>query len=310
MLRSGLIWLSRQKSIFRFVKNNGFAKKFAARFVAGESIETACDAVAALNAQGVTASLDQLGESVTNEAEARETGQKYLRLLDEIARRKLNANVSVKLTSLGQDISDSVCEAITRSILDRAKQYGTFVRLDMEGSDYTQRTLDFFAQRLFPDYPENVGIVLQSMMRRTPQDVAWANTKQCRVRICKGAYLEPATVAFPDKKDVDRTYVECAKALIQHGKYPGIATHDPAIITELNAWAKANGIAADRFEYQMLYGVRRDLQEQIVRDGWRMRIYVPFGTQWYPYLMRRMAERPANLWFITGNVLRETFRSR
>jgi proline dehydrogenase len=310
MLRSSLIWLSRQKSIFRFVKNNGFAKNFASRFVAGESIETACDAVAALNAHGVTASLDQLGESVTSEAEARETGQKYLRLLDEIAKRKLNANVSVKLTALGQDISDRVCEEITRSILERARQYGTFVRLDMEGSDYTQRTLDFFAQRLYPDYPENVGIVLQSMMRRTPQDVAWANEKHCRVRICKGAYLEPTSVAFPDKRDVDRTYVECAKSLIEQGNYPGLATHDPAIITEIATWAKANGIGPERFEYQMLYGVRRDLQEQIVRDGWRMRIYVPFGTQWYPYLMRRMAERPANLWFITGNVLRETFKSR
>jgi proline dehydrogenase len=310
MLRSSLIWLSRQKSIFRFVRNNGFAKKVASRFIAGETIGAACDAVAVLNTQGVTASLDQLGESVTSEAEARETGRRYLELLDEIHRRGLNANVSVKLTSLGQDISDAICEQITRSILDRAKQYGTFVRLDMEGSDLTQRTLDFFAQRLYPDYSENVGIVLQSMLRRTAKDVAWANEKQCRVRICKGAYLEPATVAFPDKKDVDRNYLECAKALIQHGNYPGIATHDPAIINELNAWAKASGINPDRFEYQMLYGVRRDLQEQLVKDGWRLRLYVPFGTQWYPYLMRRMAERPANLWFITGNVLKETFKSR
>jgi proline dehydrogenase len=310
MLRSSLIWLSRQKSIFRFVRNNGFAKKVASRFIAGEDIGAACDAVAVLNTQGVTASLDQLGESVTSEAEARETGRRYLELLDEINRRGLNANVSVKLTSLGQDISDAICEDITRAILARAKQYGTFVRLDMEGSDYTQRTLDFFSQRLYPDFRENVGIVLQSMLRRTAEDVAWANELKCRVRICKGAYLEPASVAFPDKKDVDRNYVECAKALIEHGNYPGIATHDPAIIAELNAWAKANRISPDRFEYQMLYGVRRDLQEQLGKDGWRLRLYVPFGTQWYPYLMRRMAERPANLWFITGNVLKETFRSR
>ncbi len=310
MLRSSLIWLSRQKSIFRFVRNNGFAKKVASRFVAGETLEAACDAVVALNAKRVPASLDQLGESVTSEPEARETGLRYLQLLDEIARRRLNANVSVKLTSLGQDVSDTLCEEITRSILDRAKKYGNFVRLDMEGSDYTQRTLDFFSRRLYPDYPEHVGIVLQSMLRRTTQDVAWANEKKCRVRICKGAYLEPASVAFPDKKDVDRCYVDCAKALIEHGKYPGLATHDPAIITEIGAWAKARGIGADQFEFQMLYGVRRDLQEQLVRDGWRLRLYVPFGTQWYPYLMRRMAERPANLWFITGNVLRESFRRR
>ena len=310
MLRASLIWLSRQKSIFRFVRHNGFAKRFASRFVAGETIESACDAVAALNAKGITATLDLLGESVTAEAEARETGKMYLRVLDEIARRQLNANVSVKLTALGQDISDEVCEDIARSILERARQYGTFVRFDMEGSGYTQRTLDFFAQRIFGDFPDTVGIALQSMMRRTPQDVAWANEKQCRVRLCKGAYLEPATVAFPDKKDVDRTYVECSKALIEHGRYPGLATHDPMIIAEVSAWAKASGIGADRFEYQMLYGVRRDLQEQIVRDGWGMRVYVPFGTQWYPYLMRRLAERPANIWFIAGNVLRETFRRR
>ncbi len=310
MLRSTLIYLSRQKSIFRFVRNNGFAKKMASRFIAGETIEAACDAVAIINKTGVTASLDQLGESVTREEEARDTGRRYLQLLDEINRRGLKANVSVKLTSLGQDISDALCEEITRSILERAKQYGTFVRLDMEGSDLTQRTLDFFAERLYPHFPENVGIVLQSMLRRTPKDVEWANQKHCRVRICKGAYLEPATVAFPDKRDVDRTYVECAKSLVLNGNYPGLATHDPVIINQITAWAKEQGISADRFEFQMLYGVRRDLQEQLVRDGWRLRLYVPFGTQWYPYLMRRMAERPANLWFITGNVLRETFRSR
>lgn len=310
MLRSTLIWFSRRRSIFRFIRNNGLAKQFAARFIAGETVETACNAVVALNARGISVSLDQLGESVTNEAEARETGRQYLRLLDEIAARKLDANVSVKLTSLGQDISDALCEEITHAILERAKRYGTFVRLDMEGSSYTQRTLDFFERRLYPAYPEHVGIVLQSMLRRTASDVAWANRLQCRVRICKGAYLEPAGVAFPDKRDVDRNYIECAKALIERGKYPGIATHDPAIITALNTWVTSSGIGKDRFEYQMLYGVRRDLQDQLVRDGWRLRLYVPFGTQWYPYLMRRMAERPANLWFITGNVLRESLRRR
>lgn len=308
MLRSTLIWLSRQQSIFRFVRHNGFAKKMASRFVAGETLDAACEAVRALNERGITASLDQLGESVTNEAEARQTGRLYLQLLDEIHRRGLHANVSVKLTSLGQDISDALCEEITRAILERARQYGNFVRLDMEGSDYTQRTLDFFSQRLYPAYASHVGIVLQSMLRRTAQDVAWANEKKCRVRICKGAYLEPARVAFPDKKDVDRNYLESAQALIQYGTYPGIATHDPAIIATLNAWVTANGIGRDRFEYQMLYGVRRDLQERLIADGYRVRVYVPFGTQWYPYLMRRMAERPANLWFITGNILRETFK--
>jgi proline dehydrogenase len=310
MLRKLLLYLSHQPRIFRFVRNNRLAKRFASRFVAGETVAAACDAVAALNRAGITASLDLLGESVNGEAEARETGRQYLHLLDEIQRRKLDANVSVKLTALGQDIRDDLCEENTRGILERAKEYGSFVRLDMEGSAYTQRTLDFFSQRLFPDYPANVGIVLQSALRRTMDDVEWAIARQCRVRICKGAYLEPPTVAFPAKRDVDANYVAAMKRLMTAGKYPGLATHDATIIAEAKRFATAEGIAPDRFEFQMLYGVRRDLQEAIVREGWRMRVYVPFGTQWYPYLMRRLAERPANIAFITGSVVREMLPGR
>ena len=307
MLRTFLLYLSRQPGIFRFVRHNGLAKRFASRFVAGETIASACDAVAELNAKGITATLDLLGESVTNEAEARETGRQYLALLDEMARRKLDANVSVKLTALGQDIRDDLCESVTTEILAKAKTLDSFVRLDMEGSPYTQRTLDFFAERLYPTYPGQVGIVLQSALRRTLDDIEWAIAKGCRVRLCKGAYLEPATVAFPNKKDVDATYVEGMRRLLARGHYPGIATHDETIITEVQRYARAEGIGPERFEFQMLYGVRRDLQERLVRDGWRVRVYVPFGTQWYPYLMRRLAERPANIAFILGNVLRETF---
>ena len=307
MLRTFLLYLSRQPGIFRFVRHNGLAKRFASRFVAGETIASACDAVAELNAKGITATLDLLGESVTNEAEARETGRQYLALLDEMARRKLDANVSVKLTALGQDIRDDLCESVTTEILAKAKTLDSFVRLDMEGSPYTQRTLDFFAERLYPTYPGQVGVVLQSALRRTLDDIEWAIAKGCRVRLCKGAYLEPATVAFPDKKDVDATYVEGMRRLLARGHYPGIATHDETIITEVQRYARAEGIGPERFEFQMLYGVRRDLQERLVRDGWRVRVYVPFGTQWYPYLMRRLAERPANIAFILGNVLRETF---
>lgn len=310
MLRKSLLYLSHQPQIFRFVRNNGLAKKFASRFVAGETIALACDAVAELAAKDITASLDLLGESVSNEAEARETARQYLELLDTMAARKLEVNVSVKLTALGQDISDALCEENTRAILERARSYGGFVRLDMESSDYTQRTLDFFSNRLFPDFPETVGIVLQTALRRTLTDIEWSVEQQCRVRICKGAYLEPATVAFPDKKDVDRTYVEGMKRLMQHGRYPGLATHDEAIIAEATRFAKDAGIAPDKFEFQMLYGVRRDLQERLVKEGWRLRVYVPFGTQWYPYLMRRLAERPANIAFITGNVMKEMFSSR
>lgn len=310
MFRKSLLYLSHQKQIFNFVRHNGLAKKFASRFVAGETIATACDAVADLNKKGITASLDLLGEAVTNDAEARETGRQYLELLDEIHRRKLDANVSVKLTALGQDINDALCEEMIRAILTRAKQYGTFVRLDMESSEYTQRTLDFFEQRLYPEFPEYVGVVLQSALRRTLDDVEWSIQRQCRVRICKGAYLEPATVAYPDKKDVDANYVSAMQRLMERGRYPGLATHDETILNEATRFAKAKGIGAERFEFQMLYGVRRDLQEKLVREGWRMRVYVPFGTQWYPYLMRRLAERPANVAFITGNVVKEMLSGR
>ncbi len=305
MLRTSLLYLSRQQGVFNFIRNVGFARKMASRFVAGETITTALDAVAALNAKGISASLDLLGESVANEAEARETGRQYLDILDRIQSRKLDANVSVKLTALGQDISDTLGLEVVRAVLERAKQYDSFVRLDMESSAYTDRTLDTFEHKLYPDFPKNVGVVLQSSLRRTLDDVDRANRLECRVRICKGAYLEPPTVAFPEKSDVDKNYVAAMHRLMEHGNYPGIATHDEVIIAEAKRFAKERNIATDRFEFQMLYGVRRDLQEQLVRDGYRIRVYVPFGTQWYPYLMRRLAERPANLAFMTGNIVKE-----
>ena len=303
MLRTSLLYLSRQPRIFRFVRNNRFAKAMASRFVAGESIATAMDAVKRLNVAGISASLDLLGESVHNAAEARHAGRQYVALLDAIDARGLDANVSVKMTAMGQDIDDALCEEIMHSILDRAKQYGSFVRLDMESSAYTQRTLDFFEQRLYLHYPDNVGVVLQSALRRTRDDVAHAITLGCRVRICKGAYLEPTLVAFPAKLDVDANFLACMHDLMERGRYPALATHDPAIIADARRFAAERGIASDRFEFQMLYGVRRDLQEQLVRDGYRMRVYVPFGTQWYPYLMRRLAERPANLFFVAKSLL-------
>jgi proline dehydrogenase len=306
MLRSSLLFLSRQQRIFDFVKNVGFARQMASRFVAGETIATALAAVEQLNAKGITASLDLLGESVSSEAEARDTGRQYLEILDRIEQKKLQANVSVKLTALGQDISDELGLEIVRQVLERAKQYKSFVRLDMESSAYTDRTLDTFEQTLYPDFPENVGVVLQSALRRTLDDVERANRLKCRVRICKGAYLEAATVAFPDKADVDRNYVAAMHRLMEHGNYPGIATHDELIINEAKRFAKERGIASDRFEFQMLYGVRRDLQEQLVKEGYRMRVYVPFGSQWYPYLMRRLAERPANIAFMAGNIVKES----
>ena len=310
MLRNALLYLSDQKQIFRFVRNNKLAKIFADRFVAGETLETALSAVSRLNARGITASLDLLGESVHNEAEARVAGQAYVNMLDRIYERRADANVSVKLTAMGLDISEDLCVAIMHKILQRAREYRTFVRIDMESSEYTQRTIDLFEQRLYPAYRENVGIVLQSYLYRTFADVEHANLLKARVRICKGAYKEPETVAYPAKKDVDTNYVRCMHALIEHGNYPGIATHDEAILREAKRFAKQKQIAPNRFEFQMLYGVRRDLQDQLVREGYRVRVYVPFGTQWYPYLMRRLAERPANVAFLTGNVFRELIGRR
>lgn len=310
MLRSALLYLSNQPQIFKFVRNNRVAKSFANRFVAGETLDTALAAVARLNARGISASLDLLGESVHNEAEARAAGEAYVSMLDRINERKANANVSVKLTAMGLDISEDLCVAIMHRILQRARDYGSFVRIDMESSEYTQRTLDLFEQRLYPAYRENVGIVLQSYLYRTFADVGHAIQLKARVRICKGAYKEPETVAYPAKKDVDSNYVRCMQELMLKGNYPGLATHDEAIIREARRFARDNKIPPDRYEFQMLYGVRRDLQDRLVREGYRMRVYVPFGTQWYPYLMRRLAERPANVAFITGNVVREMVGKR
>jgi proline dehydrogenase len=307
MLRSTFLYLSNQPQIFKFVRSNGLAQQFANRFVAGETIDTAMAAVKALNAKGITASLDLLGESTTSEADARAAQREYIALLDRIHADGANANVSLKLTAMGMDIDPALCVSVVREILAKAKATNNFVRLDMESSAYTEKTLQLFEKELYPGFEPNVGIVLQSYLTRTLTDVEFANRLKARVRICKGAYQEPASVAFPEKSDVDANYVKAMQALMKHGNYPGLATHDERIIDEAKRYAAAEGIAKDRFEFQMLYGVRRDLQEQLVKDGYRMRVYVPYGTQWYPYLMRRLAERPANVAFITGNVLRELF---
>jgi len=234
----------------------------------------------------------------------------YLEILDRIHEQHLNANVSLKLTAMGLDISEELCCRVMQDILDRAAKYDTFVRLDMEGSAYTQRTLDLFEHRLYPAYREHVGIVLQSYLYRTFADVEHANHIRARVRICKGAYKEPDTVAYAEKKEVDSNYIKCMHELMLRGNYPGIATHDEAIVREAKRFAKENAIDSSRYEFQMLFGVRRDLQDQLVREGYRMRVYVPFGTQWYPYLMRRLAERPANVAFLTGNVIKEMVGAR
>lgn len=310
MLRTFLLYLSNQAALFRLVRNNRLAQGFARRFVAGETLDDALEAVRALNARGISASLDELGESVTNEREARTTRDSYLRIMDRIAEANLNANVSVKLTALGLDVAEELCVGLMQDLLERARRHGTFIRIDMESSAYTERTLRLFEERFYPSYRPHVGIVVQSYLYRTWADTERAIELQCRVRLCKGAYKEPPSVAFPDKKDVDANYVKCMHALMERGNYPGLATHDPAIIAEAKRFARDRGLPSVRYEFQMLFGVRRDLQEDLVREGYRMRVYVPFGTQWYPYLMRRLAERPANIAFLTGNILREMVSRR
>jgi proline dehydrogenase len=308
MLRQAFLYLSNQQKIFRFVRNNRFAKRLAQRFVAGETLEEAIRAVDPLNKKGITASLDLLGESVHTEREAQAASREILTMLDRINERRVQANVSLKLTQMGLDISEELCVALMHDVVGRARDLRTFTRIDMEDSTYTERTLRLFEDRLHPSYGDHVGIVLQSYLYRTLADVERAIAIKARVRLCKGAYREPATVAYPEKADVDANYVRCMHKLLSEGNYPALATHDERIIREAKRYVRANGIGADRFEFQMLYGVRRDLQEQLVREGWRVRVYVPFGTQWYPYLMRRLAERPSNIAFITGNVVRELVR--
>jgi proline dehydrogenase len=309
-MRQGLLWLSEQRRVFNFVRRNRLARKFASRFVAGESIDQAVVAAGELAQRGVTASLDLLGESVTVAAEAVAARDQYLEMLDQLSRAGREVNVSVKLTQMGLDISEELCQDNMIRILEKARALRGFVRLDMESSDYTEKTLDFFTQRLFPSYGEHCGVVIQSALRRSEQDIDNLIALRARVRLCKGAYLEPPAVAFPDKKDVDRNYVLLMERLLQHGHYPGIATHDEKILEHARQFTGREKIGSERFEFQMLYGVRRDLQARLKQAGYNMRVYIPFGTQWYPYLMRRLAERPANIAFILGNLVRESVPGR
>src|SRR6267143_816 len=310
MIRAGLLWLSEQPRIFKFVRSNRLARRFAARFVAGETVQTAVAAVKDLNAHAITASLDLLGESVASATEAAHARDTYLESLDLIRAGGVDANVSVKLTQMGLDIDERRCLENVGAIIAKAKAQGSFVRIDMEGSAYTETTLGIFKEKLYPEYGNAVGVVLQSYLYRTETDVDDMIALGAWVRLCKGAYKEPPEVAYPKKADVDASYVRCLDRLLERGRYPGIATHDERILTHAQAYARQHGISPDRFEFQMLYGVRRDLQLQLRRAGWRVRVYVPFGTHWYPYLMRRLAERPANIAFIVGNVVKESLRRR
>ena len=308
MLRKTFLYLSEQKTLREFAVKNPLARRFASRFVAGETLDTAVAAVRELNGRGISASLDVLGESVTAVDEARASAAMVVETQERIAAERLGCNVSVKLSQMGLDLDPGLCAENMRRILERGRDLGMFVRIDMESSAHTQRTLDLFEREFLPVHGDRVGIVLQSYLRRTSADVDRLIGVRARVRLCKGAYDEPAAVAFPAKADVDRSYAALMERLLERGNQPAVATHDPALIVRARQFVAAKRIAPDRFEFQMLYGVRRDLQEELQQAGYQVRVYVPFGTHWYPYFMRRLAERPANVAFIMGNVVRESLR--
>lgn len=303
LLRSGMLALARNERITELVTRNGFSKGFALRFVAGETLDEALAVANDLHRRGFLVTLDALGENVTSEEAAREATDAYLEMLDRLGETDIEGNISIKLTMLGLDISDDFCRRNTIAVLERAKERGAFVRIDMEGSPYTQRTLDL-AYELFEQFPETVGIVLQSYLYRTQRDVRHAIERGIRVRMVKGAYAEPSTIAYPNKQDVDAAYRRETEMLLEAGIYTAVATHDLQIIEATKDFAHRKGIDPSRFEFQMLYGIRRDLQERLLAEGYRVRVYLPFGTEWYPYFMRRMAERPANLLFVLRNLIR------
>jgi proline dehydrogenase len=284
------------------METSSLARRLSTRFVAGETLEEALAVARKLNAEGITVTLDHLGESVSTLAEAAEARDVYLRTLDAIHRNAIQGNVSLKLTQFGLDLSGEQCLANVDRLVQHAAELDSFVRVDMESSDYTDRTLDL-VHTLHARHGA-VGVVIQSYLYRSQADVERLCGGKIRVRLCKGAYLEPAAVAFPRKGDVDRSYLDLTRYLLQQGVYPALATHDEAVIRQICQFVAEKQIPLDSFEFQMLYGIRRDVQRRLVAGGYRVRLYVPFGKAWYPYYMRRLAERPANVFFMLRNLFR------
>ncbi|HEY1350252.1 MAG TPA: proline dehydrogenase family protein [Ktedonobacteraceae bacterium] len=302
MLKRTLLYMARNETVRRFVMHNRAARGVSRRFVAGEHLEEAIEAVRTLNSQGLCVSLDHLGENVADEQEARTATQDYMEILDRVKATGVDANISIKLTALGLDVSAQLCEENISRILGHAGQFPIFVRIDMEGSAYTRRTVEL-TLRLHERF-EHVGTVIQSCLYHSKKDVEQLVLQGVRVRLVKGAYREPKSLAFQNKSDVDHNYVRLMTLLLQKGNYPALATHDEALINAACRFAHDNGISQSAFEFQMLYGIRRDIQERLVQKGYNVRVYVPYGSQWYPYLVRRMAERPANLMFVLSHALR------
>ncbi len=305
LLRSAFIALSRNRTMRGFCERSRAGRRLSARFVAGMEIEDALRVAQAVNQQGMAVTLDSLGESVTSETEAHRAAEIYHQLLDSIAARKLNANISVKLTQMGLEHSAELAESIVESLAAHAAATSSFVRIDMEDSRLTGTTLDIVRRIHEKDKLRGaIGVVIQSYLYRSQADVEQLLGDGIRVRLCKGAYKEPAEVAYPRKADVDANFIHLSKALLASPIYHGLATHDEAMIEAAKMFAAQNKIAPSRFEFQMLFGVRRDLQRKLVREGYKVRVYIPFGREWYPYFMRRLAERPANVLFIARNLLR------
>jgi proline dehydrogenase len=302
MMRAILLKFSNSPGLARWVTSHKTTRRMSQKFVAGEELDQAVAAARVCNSNGLKVSLDLLGESVTNAEQARAARETYLRIFDRIATEKLDANVSLKLTALGLDIGEALCQELVESIIAHAAGYGNFVRVDMENSPYTARTIDLVKR--VRAKTSAVGVVVQSYLRRTESDVPGLLAAGCRLRLCKGAYKEPPDLAFPAKSDVDANYVRVMKMLLPSGIYHGIATHDPKMIAATEQFAKEKGIGKEAFEFQMLYGIRTDLQRDLVHRGYNMRVYIPYGRDWFPYFMRRLAERPANMLFFLKNLFR------
>lgn len=302
VLKDTLLYLAHNRNLRDFVTHNRATRGISRRFVAGEELDEAINVTHVLNEQSLQVALDHLGENVSEAEQARAAAQDYIAAIERVKQAGVDANISIKLTALGLDISQELCEQNVRSILEFARQYAIFVCIDMEGSDYTEKTIDI-TLRLHKQF-EYVGTVIQSYLYRSKKDIEQLIAQGVRVRLVKGAYKEPKEIAFQQKSEVDRNYVRLTMMLLSRGNFPAIATHDEAIINATCKYARDNGISKSAFEFQMLYGIHRSLQEKLVSQGYNVRIYVPYGSQWYPYLMRRLAERPANLIFILSNALR------
>jgi proline dehydrogenase len=307
MLRAFFVRLSENSSLRNFAEQSSLGRRVSGRFVAGTEIADAVRATQAINRAGMSVSIDNLGENVTNPEEGRHSAQLYHQILDAIAANHLNANISLKLTHMGLDVDEGLARDTVSGLVAKAAAMNPpgFVRVDMEGSPYTQRTLDFVHElHRMPGNGNSVGTVIQAYLRRSESDIEKLLAEGIRIRLCKGAYKESADIAFAAKSEVDANYVKLMKILMKSGIYHGLATHDESIVQQAEAFAKAEKLARDSFEFQMLYGIRRDLQQRLVQEGWRVRVYIPFGTEWYPYFMRRLGERPANVLFIARNLLR------